>query len=301
MTVGPIVTSRTQQPLTVNALVSDPTVIPQRIVSLTEDQFITDRILRMGGTADGGAVQFWKSSPIFTDDPSAVVNEGAEIPVVGASRGDYDTARTQKHALAVVVTKEMRDRNRVGEVERQIQAVRNTLIRDIDGAFVSNLQAGVTQTHGATAVWSGTSATIRADINAAANLVRQASLAQQANNWFGYEPTDLILNPADAQHLATSTEFLNLLFGQVNPSDLDPNTLDGRDVLGLRLNVSRAWPAGSPFVVERNTIGGYVDEVPLSADPLYVDLDNQTWRTNAYRTTAAFIDQPLAGCWITGA
>src|SRR5437660_1695896 len=124
-----ITSSRAQQPLTVNALVAAPTVIPERILSLTENQFVTDRILRMGGSAQGGAVQYRVSSPIFADQASRIVNEAAEIPVVSVSRGDLASKPTQKNALGLIITKEMQDRNQLGEVDRQMTNIRNTLIR----------------------------------------------------------------------------------------------------------------------------------------------------------------------------
>lgn len=295
-----VVSSRAQQPLTVNAIVKDPLWIPERIVALTQNQFITDRILRDAGTPAGGAIAYRASSPIFADQQSAIVAEGTEIPVVTVSRGDLTSKPTAKHGLGLIITREMQSRNQLGEVDRQLNVVSNTIIRDIDGALFAVLQSAVTQTRVATAAWSSTSAaTIRRDINAARLLVRQAALAAQANNWFGYDADTLVLNPVDESNLLDSPEFLALLFGQVNPSDIA--SLDGRTILDLTIMVSRAAPQGTPLVVQRNTIGGYADEWPLESTALYPIQETQSYRSDTTRSTVGFVDQPLAGCWITGA
>jgi hypothetical protein len=149
-------------------------------------------VLRNAGTATGGAVQYRVSSGSSPTPAPEIVAEGAEIPLATVTRGDLTDQAGQKRALGVAITQEMRDRNAMGEVDRQITAVRNTVVRDIDGAFFTALTAAVTQTRAATATWATTAtATIRKDINAAKLLIKKAVApgASAGATWPSSPPT----------------------------------------------------------------------------------------------------------------
>ncbi len=298
------VSTRDQQPVTVNALVENPLIIPERILSELKGQFIMDEVLRNAGKATGGAVQFRVSSPQMADRGSEVVNEGAEYPVATVSRGDLQSKPVQKRGLGVVITQEMRDRNAIGEVERQIKAVRNTLVRDIDGAFMTTLTGAVTLTRAATAAWNvAATATIRKDILAAKRLVKTATVAGTTDSYLGFEPTHLLVNPVDEANLLSSSEFTNLIFGQVNPSNVSrfEDLPDGSNVLGLTARASVSVAQNTAWVVTAKEVGGFADERPLRATELYeANRPAETWRSDTSRITVGFIDQPLAAAKITG-
>jgi hypothetical protein len=204
----------------------------------------------------------------------------------------------------VAITQEMRDRNAMGEVERQLQVLRNTMVRDIDTAFFTAVTSAITLTRAATAVWSNTStATIRKDINKARlNIKTAVTPNATAKDFLGFNPTHLLLSTASEADLLNSPEFTSLIFGSVNPSNVSSlNDLpDGGNVLGLKPLVSPNLPAGTAYVVEAKTVGGYADERPLQATELYEKRENELWRSDASRSTAVFIDEPLAICSITG-
>lgn len=294
--------TRDQQALTVNALVERPRIIAERIVAEFQNQFVTDQVLRNAGAATGGAIGYRVSSGLFADTGSEVVNEFAEIPLATVTRGDLLSKPVQKRALGVAVSQEMRDRNDMGEVERQITVVRNTVVRDIDSAFFTTLTAAVTQTRAATATWatSGT-ATIRKDINAAKLLIKKAVAPSTTGSYMAFEPDTLLIGVDAEADLLNSTEFLSLIFGSANASNVASlNDAPGANVLGLKPLVSIALPAGTAYVMQSKVVGGYADERPLRATELYEHRPSETWRSDVTRATAAFIDQPLAVARITG-
>ena len=294
-----VITARSNQPVTVNALIDNPLVVPERIISVLDNQFVMDRLLRNSGSATGGAVMYRVSSGLFADNSAEIVSPGAEIPVAQVSRGDISSVPVQKRGLAVVIDREMRLRNNMGEVDRQIQVVKNTVIRDIDGAFLSVLRAALvsaSQTAAASNAWSSGSATIRKNINAAKLAITNGTVS--TGNYTGFVPDTLLINPTTAADLTNSTEFLALLFGSNNPSDI--GSVEGRNVLGLNILVSQSVASGDAYVLQSKQVGGYADEIPLESTPLYYWEPNQIWRSDTVRSTAAFIDQPLAGYLITG-
>lgn len=293
-----VVTARDTQTVSVNALIENPLIVPERMLSVLSNQFVADKVLRNAGDAKGGAAMFRVSSGIFADNTSEIVNPGAEIPQAQISRGDISSVPVAKRGLAVVIDRETRLRNATGEVERQIQVVKNTVIKDIDGAFITTLRAALvtaSQTAAASNAWSSGSATIRKNINAARLGVSNSSVA--TGNFTGFRADTLIISPTTEADLMNSTEFLALLFGSNMPSDL--SGLDGRTVLGLRILVTPSVGDNDAYVVASKDIGGYADEIPLESTELYYWAPNQIYRSDTVRSTAGFIDQPLAGYLLT--
>jgi hypothetical protein len=293
-----VVTSRSQQALTVNALVENPLRVPERIIKVLDNQFAMDAVLRNAGKATGGAVSFRVSTGLFADDASEIVNEGAEIPLVTRTRGDLDSKPVKKRALGVEITREMRDRNAMGEVNQQLTVLRNTIVRDVDSAFVTVLRNGVSQTVAAGAGWTS-GATIRADINAAAQLITnsQAPGTSGGNNFMGYNPDTILFNPNTKWKLLGNTNFLQLFLGTTSQSNTV--NLPGQ-ILGLTPRITWGVPDGEVWVMESNTVGGYADEIQLEATALYEWQPRQVWRSDTTRATVGFIDNPLAAARITG-
>jgi len=291
------------QPLTLNMLIQAPTVIAERFLQVARNQFVMDQVLRGPIPAPGGAVQYRVSSGIFADQPSEIVNERAEIPIATVSKGDLATAITRPGALAVGLSYEMVEMDVTGEVNRQIGVVKNTMVRDFDTRFFTVLTSAVTQSVAAANPWSSSSATIRKNINAAKLLVNLAQAPNAAaGSYLGYRADTIVVNPNTEADLLNSTEFLQMIYGQVNPS-YSINSLaelPGGNVLGLTPLVTVSCPTGTAIVMQSNVIGGYADRVPLGMSELYDWPPIRMHRADAYRDSVAFVDQPLAGAKITG-
>ncbi len=301
-----VVTSRAQQPITVNALLQDPLLLPERIISVLDGQFAMDRILRNAGQVTGGALSFRTASGLFAEQASEIIPELSEIPLATIQRGDLDSAAVAKRALGVEISREMRIRNAVGEVDRQIQVLKNTLVRDIDGGFVTKLRASVpaANVRTATAVWSNAGATIRKDINAARQFVQQFQGAGTASGFSGYNPNYLLISPATATNLANSDEAIKMFFG-VNAGPSASYIAQGLgqwsiNLLGLTPFVTPGVLDTEAFVVESLTVGAYGDEIPLESTELYEEPKRQAFRTDTTRSTVGVIDNPGASAKITG-
>jgi hypothetical protein len=295
-----VITSQAQQAVTVNALVKNPLVIPERIISVLDNQFVMDTVLRNAGNATGGAVQFRVSSGLFADYSSEIVAEGAEIPLVPVTRGVPDSARVQKRALGVEITREMINRNDIGAVNNSITRLRNTIIRDIDSAFVTVLRNGVSQTRAATAVWAtATAAQIRGDLIAAKKLVTnsQAPSTTSGQEYMGFEPDTIVFNPNTRDDLLGNANFLQLFLGTTAATNV---TALPEQILGLRPEVTWGVPNGEAWVMQSKVVGGYADEIPLEATALYYWEPRQVYRSDTTRSTVGFIDEPLAAARVTG-
>lgn len=300
-----VVSSQAQQPITVNALINDPLLLPERIIRVLEGQFAMDRILRNGGNVTGGAMMFRTQSGLFAEQSSEIVSPSAEIPLATIMRGDLDSAAVQKRGLAVEIDREMRIRNAIGDVDRQIQVLRNTIVRDIDGAFVNKLRAAVPagNVRVATAAWSASTATVRRDINAAKLAIQQYQGAGAGSGFSGYDPNYLLISPTTATDLLNNDEAIKMFFGNnAATNDFVAQGIGEWNVnlLGLRPFITPGVGDNEAFVVERLTVGAYGDEIPLESTELYEIQPRQVFRSDTVRSTVGAIDSPGAVARVDG-
>lgn len=294
------------QPITLNSLWRNPTVVAERFLSIMAggplgSQFVTDQVLRGPIPAPSGAVQFRVSSGLFADQSSEIVNPRAEIPLATMLKGDLQTAATALYALAVSFDWTMRDLDITGELDRQLGVVQNTIVRDIDAIFLTKLLAALSAPVVAASSWA-TSTTLRAEILQAKLGVASAQAPNaSAGSYLGYVADTIIMNPIDDANLVANATFVAMVYGQVNPSFQFSSVKDlPGSIFGLTPLVTPSCPVGTVVVCQRKTIGGYADRLPLQMSELYDWNPARISRADAVRDTVAFIDQPLAGKKITG-
>lgn len=295
--------------ITVNSLIRDPLLIRQRFLQMSDQQFIMDTVLRNAGSADAGVVQYFESTPLFTDDDAAVVGEAAEIPLTVGQDGIPKAAFTIKTARGIEISREMRDRNRMDLLNVRMTQVRNTIVRHWEtrlfNAFAAAVPAAnVLDLTGSTAVknWvTGSAPVIRANILDAMALITEAKVAGQTNSYLGFNPDTLIISTR-ARYAMMKDATFGTIYTNSPLVDRAP-TYTGqleRDVLGLKVLASRFLTDKNAYLIESNTVGGYADERPLQVSPTYPDNPREVWRSDVVRRTAIFLDQPLAIAQIKG-
>lgn len=307
MTSVPFNSSQDGQRITVNTYIKRPALVRARVLKMLDQQFITDAILRQGPKADGGAVQYEESVPMFANEDAAIVEEYGEIPAVVGEGGIPKTVRTVKRALGLLVSREMRDRDDVGAVDRQLVQIRNTMVRAWENAFLSALLSNANiHTLAATAVWSNSATSkIRYDLAQAIYLAANSD-AETSNNTgeqkFMFEPDTLIISrKTEADFLASDDVAKVFVGGNIADENLQYKGKMPRQFFGL--DVIRSWRLASnqAIVLQRKVVGGISDERALEVTPLKEVPDNtETYRSNTVRRSAVFIDQPKAATLITG-
>lgn len=282
--------------ITVNTLIRQPTLIQERILDILDQKFIADQLLRGGGDAPGGVVQYFVSPPLFAENDAEIVAEFGEIPVAETQVGELKFEATRKRGLGVVISEEMRRRNQMDRVNKQIQVVKNTVIRAIDGTFMAAVLDAVDPSHviPASVAWdAGTGTAIRADIAATKQVI--------VDEKRGFNPNAMAVSPTLATVLEGADEVNRVFQGNIagdRPELLGklPNKISGLDVY-----VSYSVPDAEPLILEAKTIGAIVDERPLSVSELYRwKQENETYRSDTLRQSAVAIDEPLAIAQITG-
>jgi hypothetical protein len=286
-------------------LINNPTVIPRRILELARNQFLADSVLRNAGGNNAGVVEFYQSTPLFSDLGATIRTEFGEYQITTTSDGIPSVATTIDRGLSILISDEMRRRNKIDRVNIQMTQVNNTMRRDWDASFVGLFLSNASvQTFGVSTAWA-TSTTIRQDILKAENLVNNATTGQQANNYLLFRADTLIITEASKFDILSSAAFnsgTGIYQGNLADQNLQytgklPQKLLDLDVLVTRSN---SLPNGTAIVLERGTVGFISDEEPLQATPLYRDQPRRVWRSDINRASAMGLDQPRAACILTG-
>lgn len=297
--------------LTVSELIKSPTLIPKRILSMMDQEFLSDAVLRGASDAPSGSVLFHESTPLFAQDDPAILDEFGEIPTTNGSLGTPLVARVVRRALGLRVSKTMIDRNDVDAVNVQITQIRNTMVRAWEDALFSAIVANASvQSITVGTAWSAASGThIRGDLNAAKYLIKNAAADTAGKQKFGYVADTLVISTETEQDFLDSDEVNNVYLGNIADQSIRykgvlPKQFNGLDVL-VSWRLSAYFPDGA-LVMQRKVFGGVSNERPLQATPLYGEGNGpnggptESWRTDVTRASAIFLDQPKAVVLIHG-
>lgn len=347
----PIVGSYDGPRITVDDYLKDPLRIPALVLDIMANEFIIETVLRNAGANQSGAVRYEKSVPLYANNDTNIRAEFAEVPAVTGSVGEILVAYSYERALAITVSDEMRRRQVVDPVNRQLTQVKNTMVRAWNKAFFSLMDQIIDQqsapsvyqlNHGtgsnasfllggsnyssygtwtsgvdggttderwdSAAVQAGNTGSsnfwgpnlIRGHVSDAIWLIENAQYqaAGQTDNFFGFEPDTMIINHTAKLALFKSVDFARPYIGDAATSSIQYTGLLPRKIMNLDVLVSRQCPANSAYILQRNRLGFYSDEVPLTASPLYRDEPRKSWRSDVQRAAAMGLDQPQAVCRI---
>ena len=289
--------------VTVDTLLKDPMQIPALILDMTQNEFIVDSVLRNAGLAQSGIVRFETSTPLYADAYPEVRQEFAEVPVVPTSLGVPSAVYSHERAMAIMVSDEMRRRQIVDPVTRQMLQVKNTMVYSWNTAFLAALLSNqYIQTMACTTPWQGSNATIRADLANAIFLIENAQQASPlgVTQWFGFEPDTLLINHYTKTTLLQSSSFAAPYIGDIASENLQYTGKLPNKIFDLDVMVSRQIPQGNAILLQRNRCGFIADELPMMATPLYREEPRKVWRSDVQRAAAIGFDQPLSMCVLTG-
>lgn len=293
--------------VTVAAMTKDPTIIPRRILSTLQNQFLVDDLLRRLPPTSSGTYLYEESTPLFAEGDAPVVNEFGEIPLISGRVGARRVAVTIKRALGMRISIEMKNRNNIDKVNTQITQIKNTFIRTWETAFINAL-INHPDIHSipTAAPWDGVGAAIREDLVEATSAIENSALDETNapfEDFFGFSPNTLVVGRNARDALMLSDDFNKAYVdNKADESVLYTGKLPGRffnvDAIMVSREMDRLAP-DSALLLERKTIGGIGDERPLRSSPMREDPDRESWRSNTVRQSAVVIDQPKAACLIT--
>jgi hypothetical protein len=293
---------------TVADLVGAPMLIPARVLELLANKFIAETILRDGGRNNNGLVSFAESTPLYLGDDMQEVAEFAEIPVGAGQIGTRRLAYALKKALGIRISKEMKDENRLDDVNRQLTQLVNTAIRAEDRTLRTLLADPSIPTVAAATAWTSSSARIRDDFFNAKEVIASATpTGTQDDNNFGFEADTAVLH-GSVEALLGKNDGFNSVYrnSALVTEDISYSGKLPQKVVDLDALKSRSFPKDKVLVVQRKVVGFFSDTRPLQSTGLYPEGNGpnggptESWRSDTSRKRAMGLDQPLAACWITG-
>ncbi|QEA10774.1 major capsid protein [Mycobacterium phage Weirdo19] len=294
---------------TVADLIGNPMWVPTKQKELMTGIFISEDLLRNEGSNPSGLVGYHEGDPAFLVGDVEDVAEFAEIPVTYGEMGIPRVAVANKQGLGIRISREMRDENRIGAVNKQMTQLRNTFRRADDRAVRALLLSNAVPSLAVEHAWDTANGNPRLDIGLG---IKEITFATPTGDiaddeeWMGFEPDTIVMNPGLLPVLLDNEKFLKVYNGNIaadNPllNWQLPGMIAGKTIIG-----SLSFPEDRILICERGTIGFYSDTRPLEFTGVYPEGNGpnggptETWRSDTTHKRAMALDQPKAALWLTG-
>jgi hypothetical protein len=295
---------------TINRFLKQPLIVLRALRQLSDQLFISDKILTEQLWTESGSVLYETAETIFADRAPQPVNPGAEYPVTPISTGTASMANTVKWGQDTLFEDEAIARQNFPVVSRGLIKLGNSHVQMIDSVALSAVASAITQTTAAISSWAGTGTApviLRDLMRAVANII---NLKQ------GYMPDTVLCGLTTFANIVSDPTLALLLPReypgvQAAPVETGWNSSLMRRIGGFTFITSPNLPTtGTAYVLDSSLFGAFVDE-RLDA-PGYVQDDrglqiktmrtDQTdgWRVRARRITVPIVKEPRAAWAITG-
>ena len=290
--------------LAISRFLQNPAAIQRRLRTFRELRFVADQLLTGRFRSQGGAVLYEMSEPIVNERAVTAVSAGSEYPYANLGTGTAGLAAIAKWGQKVLLTDEEIARNAYAgaAVDRALQKVVNSVIKQVDLIAMSAIGSAITATAGTAGIWDTlASAKPLQDILQAVQAIEDLNL--------GYKPDTLVVSPKAYTFL-----MLNDAIAQMRKRETTDNpvyTGQIETVAGLKVLKTPNLPVTTTaYVIDSTQLGGMADEIDGSPGYAVADLAVQTkairkeeldaWDLQGRRKTVPVVQEPGAGFEITG-
>jgi hypothetical protein len=309
MPTTPVVVSSDGPRFTVADLIGNPLAIPTKLKERMANIFISTTLLRNAGGNNNGLVSYTEGDPSFLDTDVQDVAEFAEIPVAAGRMGVPRIAVGTKRALGVRVSREMRDRNKIDAVNKQMTQLANTFERADDNVIKALLGSAAVPTLPVDEPWDTAEGNPRLDLALARKEVTRAApdadAGGSAQEWYGFRPDTVVINDGLLPVLMDNEKFLKVYQGNVADMSVELKGELPDRIFGMQVVTSMAFPDDKILLLQRGVVGFYSDERPLEFTGLYPEGGGpnggptESWRSDASHIRVYGLDQPKAAIWLT--
>ncbi len=275
--------------------IKDPTLIRDTINDLAADKFIGETLFTQGYNAQGGAIKYLQQADKYVEEMSDPnqdfsIDEGAEFHQVYQREPGQVVEQVRKHAIEGWVTFEDEDRNNLGALARLTNRMVNSMQMYFDRAALNVIATNANvQILNRTARWDlTTTTTILDDIMNAADMAADQTLAGGQS----YEVDAVVVSRRTYGFMRRNTGIQDLF----EKGDTSSPKFGGElaQLAGIPILVTPWMRNDHAYVLERGTIGGIADEVPLTVKPIERDEATERLIIRIKRLTVAFLTDPKA-------
>ncbi|MEU6582822.1 hypothetical protein [Nocardia sp. NPDC046763] len=298
----------------INRFLKDPLWVLRALRTISEQMFISNKILTSQQWTESGSVAYEQTEGIYADNPPQPVSPGGEYPLTTTGTGPASMANTVKWGEDSLIEDESISRQKYDVVTRKFTKLANSHVQKVDSVALSAVASAVTQNTAAIASWAGTGTTpyiLRDLMRAFGNIL---NLRQ------GYMPDTVLVDIPTFANVVSDDKLAALLPREV-PGVGDAPTTAGWDspymrrIGGFTFVTSPNLPVnGNAWLLDSKVFGAFVDErVPgpgyvasgdQGADGVQVKTmrEDRTdgWRIRCRRLTVPIILEPAAAWKITG-
>lgn len=304
--------------LSINRFLNDPLWVLRSLRTISEQMFISNKILTGQFWTESGSVAYEQTESIYADNSPQPVSPGGEYPITTTGTGPASLANTVKWGQDSLLADEAISRQKYDVVNRKFTKLANSHVLKIDSVALSAVASAITQNTAAVASWAGTGSTpviLRDLMRAFANII---NLKQ------GYMPDTVLVGLTTFANIVSDDKLANLLPREV-PGVGNVPTVAGWDspfmrrIGGFNFVTSPNLPTtGNAYLLDSKVFGGMTDErVPApgyvmstgvdgmpDADGIQVKTmrDDKTdgWRIRCRRITVPIVLEPASAWKITG-
>ena len=290
--------------VSISRFLQSPAALQRRLRNFRDLRFVADQILTGRFRSSGGAVLYEMSEPFISDRTVEAVGAGSEYPYANLPTGTAAIAAIQKWGQKVLLTDEEITRNAYAgsAVDRSLQKVVNSIIKQVDTVAMSAVASAITATTAAGVSWE-TVATAKplTDILLAKSKIQELNL--------GYSPDTLLVSDKAYVYLMVNPDVAALRQREARDNPVYSGSMDV--IAGLTVLVSPNLPAATvATVLDSKALGGMADEMDGAPGYSVADLavqiksvrkDSQdAWDLQGRRKTVPIVQEPGAGYEITG-
>lgn len=292
--------------LSISRFLQSPTALQRRLRTFRELRFVADQVLTGRFRSSGGAVLYEMSEPFVTDRTPEAVSPGSEYPYSSAATGTAAIAAIQKWGQKTKLTDEEIARNAFPgtAVDRALQKVINSIIKQVDAIAMSAIASAITATAATSGSWDNATVANRAPL---LDILKAKQAITELN--MGYVPDTLLISDKAYTYLMVNETIANLR--QRETTDNPVYTGEIERVVGLTVLVTPNLPTTTTAIVlDSRQLGGMADEMDGAPGYAVADLavqvksirkdSSDAWDLQGRRKTVPIVQEPGAGYEITG-
>ncbi len=293
---------------TISRYLNDPVVVTRALRTLTDRQFVADRVLR--GRIVGNMVEYEIGESIFPigDALPEEIEPFGEFPLVGVGDADVRLEAVPKFGYRTEVSLEAVRRRGDQPVVRANTKLANGVALRFDSAFMAKInvtKASMLAVTGAS--WSASGATILRQLEQA-----KAAILDQRQ---GYNPRAVLLDRQKYAILVSDDKVQNSLDRDTVEDEAFSGTIVRVADLEIMVAPSGTVGATDPIVFDPDALGSIVQDVDAAqrragnngvfAETQYYNSANavggaEFWSLSAGREALAIIQEPKSAAVISG-
>jgi hypothetical protein len=291
--------------ITISRFLQAPQLVQRRIRDIALNRFISDVLLQGRYETSGGSVLYEQTESQFTDAAPEAVAPGGQYPRASATPGPAALAAVTKWGEDVPITDEHVKRYGRRAMDVAFLKITNYLVKQVDSISLTAIGAAVTQSQAVVAAWN----------NASRDILLDLMLAQSKINGKeqGYSADTVVTTDEGYARIVADRNIIAGLARERGVNTTVTETGEVTMIAGLRILATNYLPSGvKAMVVDSSMLGGIAyerlespeyDGDPANGVETWARRDpnaNDQWLVRGRRPMVPLVQEPEAGCLITG-